>query len=207
MLEIIKAGGWVMWPLMLCSIISLAIIAERFWTLRKKRICPRNLVAQIWQWQKVGHLDAKRIDDLRRSSPLGRVLAAGLMNRKHEREVMKDSIEEVGRHVAHELERFLDILGSIAAISPMMGLLGTVLGMIEIFSAITAHGVGDPNLMAGGIAEALITTVAGLCIAIPSLFFYRYFHSKVDELVISMEQEALKLVEIIQGMREQENAN
>ena len=206
MLEIIKAGGWVMWPLMLCSVISLAIIAERFWTLRQKRIAPKNLVAQIWQWQKVGHLDSKRIDDLRRSSPLGRVLAAGLMNRKHDRDVMKDSIEEVGRHVAHELERFLDILGSIAAISPMMGLLGTVLGMIEIFSAITAHGVGDPNLMAGGIAEALITTVAGLVIAIPSLFFYRYFHSRVNELVITMEQEALKLVEIIQGMREQETS-
>ncbi|MBI4005669.1 MAG: MotA/TolQ/ExbB proton channel family protein [Gammaproteobacteria bacterium] len=207
MLEIIKAGGWVMWPLLLCSVISLSIIAERFWTLREKRIAPKNLVAQIWHWEKTGHLDLKRIADLRRGSPLGRILAAGLVNRKHDREIMKESIEEVGRHVAHDLGRFLDILGTITAISPLLGLLGTVLGMIHIFTAITAHGVGDPNLMAGGIAEALIATVAGLSIAIPSMFFYRYFHARVDDLVITMEQEAFKLVEIIQGLREHDISN
>ena len=196
-----------MWPLLMCSVISLAIIAERFWTLRKKRVAPKNLVAQVWQWEKVGHLDTKRITDLRRGSPLGRILAAGLVNRRHDRIVMKESIEEVGRHVAHELERFLDILGTITAISPLLGLLGTVMGMIKIFSAITAHGVGDPNFMAAGIAEALIATVAGLSIAIPSMFFYRYFHRRVDDLVITMEQEALKMVEIIQGQREREAIN
>ncbi len=196
-----------MWPLLLCSVISLSIIAERFWTLREKRIAPKNLVAQIWHWEKTGHLDLKRIADLRRGSPLGRILAAGLVNRKHDREIMKESIEEVGRHVAHDLERFLDILGTITAISPLLGLLGTVLGMIHIFTAITAHGVGDPNLMAGGIAEALIATVAGLSIAIPSMFFYRYFHARVDDLVITMEQEAFKLVEIIQGQREHDISN
>lgn len=207
MLEIIKAGGVVMWPLLLCSVIALAIIAERFWTLREKRIAPKNLVAQIWHWEKSGHLDAKRIADLRRGSPLGRILAAGLVNRRHEREVMKESIEEVGRHVAHELERFLDILGTITAISPLLGLLGTVMGLIEIFSAITAHGMGDPNMMAGGIAEALIATLTGLAIAIPSMFFYRYFHGRVDTLVITMEQEAIKMVEIIKGQRESEMSN
>lgn len=207
MLEVFKAGGWVMWPLLLCSIVSLAIIAERFWTLREKRIAPKNLVAQIWHWEKGGHLDAKRLADLRRGSPLGKILAAGLVNRRHDREVMKESIEEVGRHVAHDLERFLDILGTITAISPLLGLLGTVLGIIEIFSAITAHGIGDPNYMAGGIAKALIATVAGLSIAIPAMFFHRYFHSRVDELVITMEQEALKLVEIIQGQREHDMSN
>ena len=202
MLEIIKAGGWVMVPLILCSVFALAIIAERFWTLRESRVAPKNLVAQVWQWEKSGHLDVRRIADLRRSSPLGKILAAGLLNRKHSREVMKESIEDVGRHVAHELERFLDILGTITAMSPLLGLLGTVLGIIKIFSTIMTHGIGDPNMMAGGIAEALIDTVTGLSIAIPSMFFYRYFHSRVDALVITMEQESLKMVEIIKGQRE-----
>jgi len=207
MLEIIKAGGWVMVPLILCSIFALAIIAERFWTLRESRVAPKNLVAQVWQWEKAGHMDARRIADLRRSSPLGRILAAGIINRKHSREVMKESIEDVGRHVAHDLERFLNILGTITAISPLLGLLGTVLGIMKIFSTIMTHGIGDPNMMAGGIAEALIDTVTGLSIAIPSMFFYRYFHSRVDALVITMEQEALKLVEIIKGQREQDTGN
>ncbi|MGH8120964.1 MAG: MotA/TolQ/ExbB proton channel family protein [Gammaproteobacteria bacterium] len=207
MLEIIKAGGWVMVPLILCSIFALAIIAERFWSLRESRVAPKNLVAQVWQWEKAGHLDARRIADLRRSSPLGRILAAGIVNRKHSREVMKESIEDVGRHVAHELTRFLDILGTITAISPLLGLLGTVLGIMKIFSTIMAHGIGDPNMMSGGIAEALIDTVTGLAIAIPSMFFYRYFHSRVDALVITMEQESLKMVEIIKGQREHDTGN
>lgn len=207
MLEIIKAGGWVMVPLILCSIFAVAIIAERFWTLRESRVAPKNLVAQVWQWEKAGHLDARRIADLRRSSPLGRILAAGLVNRKHSRDIMKESIEDVGRHVAHDLERFLGILGTITAMSPLLGLLGTVLGIMKIFSAIMTHGIGDPNMMAGGIAEALIDTVTGLGIAIPSMFFYRYFHSRVDALVITMEQEALKMVEIIKGQREYDSGN
>ena len=207
MLEIIKAGGWVMGPLIMCSVFALAIIAERFWTLRESRVAPKNLVAQVWQWEKTGHLDVRRIADLRRSSPLGKILAAGLLNRKHSREVMKESIEDVGRHVAHELERFLDILGTITAMSPLLGLLGTVLGIIKIFSTIMTHGIGDPNMMAGGIAEALIDTVTGLSIAIPSMFFYRYFHSRVDALVITMEQESLKMVEIIKGQRENDAGN
>lgn len=205
MLELIKAGGWLMWPITLCSVISVAIIAERFWSLRKKRIVPRNLVAQVYQWEKVGHLDNKRINTLRASSPLGRVLAAGLVNRKHSRDVMKESIEEVGRHVAHELERFLNTLGTIASISPLLGLLGTVIGMIKVFAVITTQGVGDPSILADGISTALITTAAGLSVAIPSLMFHRYFRGKVDDLVVTMEQEALKMVEVMHGLRERDH--
>jgi len=203
-LELIKAGGLIMWPILLCSVISLAIVAERFWSLQSKRVTPKNLVAQVWQWDKVGHLDAKRIKDLRMASPLGRILAAGLVNRRHDREVMKESIEEVGRHVAHELERFLNTLGTIASITPLLGLLGTVIGMIKVFAVITAQGVGDPAVLAEGISEALITTAAGLTVAIPSLMFYRYFRGRVDELIVSMEQEALKMVEVMHGQREKE---
>ena len=205
MLELIKAGGVLMWPIVLCSIISLAIIAERFWSLRKKRIAPKNLVAQVYQWEKVGHLDSKRIKMLRIGSPLGRILAAGLVNRKKPREVMKESIEEVGRHVAHELTRFLNTLGTIASISPLLGLLGTVIGMIKVFAVITAHGVGDPSILAEGISEALITTAAGLSVAIPTLMFHRFFSGKVEELVLAMEVEALKMVEVMHGMRESES--
>jgi biopolymer transport protein ExbB len=204
-LELIKAGGFIMWPILLCSIIALAISAERFWSLQAKRVTPQNLVAQVWQWDKVGHLDAKRIQDLRLASPLGRVLAAGLVNRRHEREIMKESIEEVGRHVAHDLDRFLNTLGTIASITPLLGLLGTVIGMIKVFAVITAQGVGDPAVLAGGISEALITTAAGLTVAIPSLMFYRFFRGRVDELIVSMEQEAIKMVEVMHGQRENES--
>lgn len=205
MLELIKAGGWLMWPILLCSIISVAIIAERFWSLRKNRIAPKNLVAQVYQWEKVGHLNNKRIKTLRAGSALGRILAAGLVNRRHPREVMKESIEEVGRHVAHDLERFLNTLGTIASITPLLGLLGTVIGMIKVFAVITTHGVGDPSILADGISTALITTAAGLSVAIPSLMFHRYFRGKVDDLVMTMEQEALKMVEVMHGLRERDH--
>jgi biopolymer transport protein ExbB len=205
-LELIQAGGLLMWPILLCSVISLAIVVERFWSLQTRRIAPRNLLGQVWQWDRVGHLDAKRIQTLRRESPLGRILAAGLVNRHHDRAIMKESIEEVGRHVVHELERFLNTLGTIASISPLLGLLGTVIGMIKVFAVITTQGVGDPGLLAEGISEALITTAAGLTVAIPTLMFYRYFRGRVDELVLTMEQEALKMVEVMHGHREREPA-
>jgi biopolymer transport protein ExbB len=203
-LELIKAGGLLMWPIILCSIIAMAIIGERFWSLRELKIVPKNLVAKVWQWQKVGHLDKKRIQDLRDSSPLGMVLAAGLVNRNHSREIMKESIEETGRHVAHDLERFLNTLGTIASISPLLGLLGTVIGMIKVFTVITSLGVGDPSILSEGISEALITTAAGLSVAIPSLMFHRFFRGKIDGLIITMEQEALKMVEVMHGIRESE---
>lgn len=204
MFEIIKAGGWVMFPILLASIVATAITAERFWSLQSKRVTPDNLVAQVWQWLRLGKLDDKKIQHLRLGSPLGRVLAAGLINRRHERAIIKESIEEAGRHVAYDLERYLNTLGTIAAISPLMGLLGTVFGMIRMFGALKTHGVGDPSALSGGIAEALITTAAGLTVAIPALYFHRFFRGRVDALVITMEQEALKLVEVLHGEREQD---
>jgi len=202
----VNAGGWMMLPILLCSVVATALIVERFWTLQTRRITPDNLVAQVWQWANAGVLDDKRIQALRDGSPLGRVLAAGLVNRAHDRIVMKDSIEEVGRHVIYELSRYLNTLGTIASIAPLLGLLGTVIGMIKVFAAITAQGVGDASVLAGGISEALITTAAGLSVAIPTLMFYRYFLGRVEGFVVSMEQEALKLVEVLHGEREQENA-
>ena len=198
----IEAGGWLMIPILLCSVVAVAIIVERFWSLQSKKIAPLNLVAQVWQWYKANSLDESRIDALSSNSPLGRILAAGLMNRNHPREVMKESIEDTGRQVVHELERFLNSLGTIAAITPLLGLLGTVIGMIKVFTAIMSHGVGNPSVLAGGISEALITTAAGLFVAIPTLIFYRYFRGKVDSLVLRMEEEALKIVDVMHGDRE-----
>lgn len=191
-------------PIVICSIVALAIIGERFWTLQTKRVIPKHLAAQVWHWAKNNQLDAARIQALRAGSPLGRILAAGLVNRHHPREIMKESIEDAGRHVVHEMERYLGALGTIASISPLLGLLGTVTGMIRAFNEIVAHGVGNPAAVAGGISEALIATASGLVVAIPSLIFYRYFRGRVDELVVRMEQEALKLVEVMHGQREQD---
>ncbi len=200
--EMVQAGGWLMLPIILCSVIALAIAGERFWSLQDKRITPTNLVGQVWQWYKSGNLDENRIEALKRSSPLGRILAAGLLNRHHPREIMKEAIEDEGRQVVHELERYLNTLGTIASITPLLGLLGTVIGMIKVFAAIMTHGVGNPTILAGGISEALITTAAGLSVAIPSLIFYRYFRGKVDTLVLKMEEEALKMVDVMHGERE-----
>jgi biopolymer transport protein ExbB len=200
--EIVKAGGWLMVPIIICSIVALAIIGERLWALQRKRVIPKHLVAQIWQWHSMGQLGEEQINTVRKSSPLGRVLAAGLVNMSHSREIMKDSIEEIGRHEVHELERYLNSLGTIASITPLLGLLGTVIGMIKVFTVITAEGVGNPTVLSGGISEALITTAAGLSVAIPSVMFYRYFRGRVEELVVFMEAEAIKLVEVIHGDRE-----
>jgi biopolymer transport protein ExbB len=203
--ELIESGGWLMVPIILCSIIATAIVGERFWALQRQRICPQGLVHQIWLWAKNKQLDAARIGSLRSGSPLGRVLAAGLVNIHHEREIMKESIEEAGRHVVLELERYLNTLGTIASISPLLGLLGTVFGVIKVFSAISLHGTDHPGYLAGGIAQALITTAAGLSVAIPALMFYRYFRGRVEALASTMEEEALKLVEILHGGREFES--
>ncbi|MCI0668002.1 MAG: MotA/TolQ/ExbB proton channel family protein [Methylococcaceae bacterium] len=202
MFEIIQKGGLVMWPIIACSVLAMGIICERFWALRTSRVLPPGLLAQIWHLYREKQLDAARIRMLGRNSPLGAVLASGLNNHHHGRSVMKDSIEEAGRQVVHELGRFLDTLGTIASISPLLGLLGTVTGMITVFSAINIGGVGDPVVMSRGISEALITTAAGLFVAIPSLMFHRYFQGRVIDLVLKMEEEALKLVEILHGDRE-----
>ncbi len=198
----VTAGGWIMVPIVLCSVVAVAIIVERFWALKQEKIVPANLVAHVWTLHKKNELNRDRLKALRGSSPLGRILAAGLLNMHHDREVMKEAIEDTGRQVVVELERFLNTLGTIASITPLLGLLGTVIGMIKVFTAITSMGVGNPTVLAGGISEALITTAAGLSVAIPSLMFYRYFRGKVDMLVLKMEEEALKLVEVIHGQRE-----
>jgi biopolymer transport protein ExbB len=192
-----------MLPIIACSILSLAIVLERFWSLRRSKVMPSYLMSQIWQLQRGGQLGMADLGKLKSSSPLGRILAAGLVNRQHSKEIMKESIEEVGRQVVHELERYLNSLGTIAAISPLLGLLGTVFGMIDVFSVIVTAGVGDPAVLAGGISQALITTAAGLSVAIPTLFFHRYFMGVVDDLVLAMEEQALKMVEVIHGEREE----
>jgi biopolymer transport protein ExbB len=192
-----------MLPIIACSIIAMAIIIERFWSLQKRKIIPQQqMVAQIWQWAQDNQLNGERIKTLREGSPLGRVLAAGLMNANMSREVMKESIQDAGRHVIHQLERYLNTLGTIAVISPLLGLLGTVIGMIKVFSVITDVGVGNPGELAGGISQALITTAAGLTVAIPSVIFHRYFRGKVNELVVDMEEESLKLVDVLHSKKQ-----
>ncbi|MFT5012559.1 MAG: biopolymer transport protein ExbB [Patiriisocius sp.] len=197
MFELVQAGGWLMIPILLCSVISAAICLERFWTLRSAQIAPKSLLAQVWNWIKSNEMDNKKLRELRAGSPLGQILATGIANHRRGREQMKEAIEEVASQVVHEMERYLNTLGTVAAITPLLGLLGTVIGMIKVFTAIRLEGTGNAAVLAGGISEALITTAAGLTVAIPSLFFYRFFQRKVDELVISMEQEALKLVEVL----------
>ena len=191
-----------MLPIILSSIAATAIVAERLWTLRKSRVAPPELLGQVWKQIKGKQLSAQKLKDLRANSPLGEILAAGLANSKHGREIMKECIEEAASGVIHELERYLNALGTIAAMAPLLGLLGTVFGMIQIFSAFMGDGMANAPMLAGGISKALITTAAGLIVAIPAVFFHRYLLRRVDELVIAMEQEAIKLVEVTQGDRE-----
>jgi biopolymer transport protein ExbB len=200
--ELLKAGGILMVPIVICSILALAIILERFWTLRASRVAPPQTINELWRWIKKKELNGRKLKALQSSSPLGRVLAGGLMNAKHGREIMKESIEHEASQVIHDLERFLNPLGTVATITPLLGLLGTVIGMIKVFAEIQLAGVGNAGNLAGGISEALITTAAGLSVAIPALICHRYFIRRVDELVVGMEQEAIKLVEVVHGDRE-----
>ncbi|MFK5985993.1 MAG: MotA/TolQ/ExbB proton channel family protein [Pseudomonadota bacterium] len=201
MYELVVSGGWIMAPIILCSIISLTIIGERFWSLRASRVAPKNLAIQVSTLYKQNALTIESLEKLRQNSPLGRILANGLKNINHEREIMKESIEEAGRQVAIELERYLNTLGTIASITPLLGLLGTVIGMIKVFAVITTAGVGNPAVLAGGISEALLTTAAGLSVAIPSVMFYRFFRRRVDELLLLMEDQAIYLIEVLHGDR------
>lgn len=206
MLEILKPGGIIMIPLLICSILAFAIIIERFWTLRVSNIAPQEKVQQLWTWIKKKELNAQKLRQLKEETPLGRILAAGLANAKHGREIMKESIEEEAAIVIHEMERFLTALGTIATISPLLGLLGTVFGMIEVFGQLQLEGTGNAAALAGGISKALITTATGLTIAIPALIFHRYFLRRVDEIVVSMEQETMRLIEVVHGDRETDSA-
>jgi biopolymer transport protein ExbB len=199
LLEIFQSGGWLMVPILLCSIVAAAICVERLWSLQRSRIVPKNLLAQIWSALKTSDLDSQKLRELRGNSPLGQILAAGIANAKRGRDIMKEAMEEAASQVSHDLQRYMTTLGIIASISPLLGLLGTVVGMIQVFTALMLEGAGNANVLAGGISQALITTAAGLSVAIPALMFHRFFLRRIDELMISMEQEAVKLAEILQG--------
>ncbi len=197
MFELLVAGGWLMVLIVLSSVIALAICIERFYTLNPKKIAPPHLLATVWKQLKAGELNEERLRTLKESSPLGRILAAGLGNAYHGREVMKESIEEAAGHVVHDLERYLNTLGTIAATAPLLGLLGTVLGMIKVFAEIMAQGTGNASVLAGGISQALITTAAGLTVAIPALVMHRYFEGRIDGIVVELEQESIRLVDAL----------
>jgi biopolymer transport protein ExbB len=196
-LELVTTGGWVMVLILLASVIGLAICVERLYTLNPKKIAPPHLLATVWKQLKAGELDAERLRNLKKASPLGRILAAGLGNAYHGRDVMKESIQEAAAHVVHDLERYLNTLGTIAAVTPLLGLLGTVFGMIKVFAEIMAQGTGNASALAGGISQALITTAAGLAVAIPALVMHRYFVGRIDGIVVELEQETIKLVDAL----------
>jgi len=197
---ILQAAGWPIWPLLFASIVAVALIIERLITLRRSKILPDGLVDKVVAEMRQSGVTPEMLNRVALSSPLGRVLAAGLRNVRSPRDVMKESIEETGRAVTHDLERFLTTLGTIASISPLMGLFGTVVGMIEIFGS-QAPGGSNPQQLAHGISIALYNTGFGLVIAIPSMIFWRHFRATVDGLVIEMEQQAIRLVELIHGER------
>lgn len=201
MLEIVAAGGWLMLPILLCSMAMIGISVERFWTLDPNKIAPKHLLGEVWNKIKIKQLDANAVRELKQGSALGHILAAGISNSKHGRDVMKDSIEEAASSVIHDMERYLGALGTIAAIAPLLGLLGTVLGMIDVFNSIMLQGTGNAGALAGGISEALTTTAAGISVAIPAMMAHRFYQRRVDTLVVAMEQEAIKLVDAIHGDR------
>ena len=200
MFSIIQAAGWPIWPLILCSIIALAIIGERTWSLRRSLVMPPGLLERVLHEYRQNGATPEMINRVAAESPLGQVFAAALRNVDSSPAIMKEAIEEAGRAVAIELERFLTTLGTIAAIGPLLGLFGTVIGMIEIFGSQTPQG-GNPLVLAHGISIALYNTAFGLVVAVPSMVFYRYFRAKVDALLVDMELQAIKLVEIVHGER------
>lgn len=199
-LAIIEAAGWPIWPLILASVLTLAIIIERFYSLRVSEISPVTLLPNVVKELRDHGVSNEMITKLAGDSPLGQILASGLRNVKSSREVMKEAIEETGRGVVHDLERFLTSLGTIATVAPLLGLFGTVVGMIEIFGSQTPTG-GNPAVLAHGISVALYNTAFGLIVAIPAMIFYRFFRARVDSLAVEMEQQAIKLVEIVHGER------
>lgn len=199
MFEIVKSGGPLMVPIILASIVAAAIFLERLWTLQQRRVLPAEITDKVWKLVEQRQIQDKHVAALQHNSPLGKILAAGLANRHRERSIIKEAIEDTGRHVVHELDRFIGTLGTIASVSPLLGLLGTVVGMIRTFNAIQTEGVGDPAALGGGIAEALITTAAGLSVAIPALLAYKYLRGRVESLVVQMEKESIKLVQAMES--------
>lgn len=204
MFHTLAAGGWVMPFIMACSVIALAICIERHFALNKQRVAPPHLLASVWQQLRADGLDAQRLKSLRQGSPLGAILAAGLANRHQGREIMRESIREAAAHVIHRLERYLNALGTVAAISPLLGLLGTVMGMISVFTEMTTQGTGNAPALAGGISEALVTTAAGLAVAIPSLVMHRHYSARIESIVVDLEREAIKLVDALHSNQKTE---
>jgi biopolymer transport protein ExbB len=199
-LEIIKAAGWPIYPLILASIVTLAIIVERLWVLRSNVIAPPELLPEVQRWLGQGGVSKEALTKLQQHSLLGEIFASALSNASSSREVVKESIEETGRAVAHKLEKNLTTLGTIATVSPLLGLLGTVIGMVELFGAFTTTG-HDVAQFARGISVALYNTAGGIVVAVPAMIFYRYFRGRVDGLIVEMEQQAVKLVEMLHGER------
>jgi biopolymer transport protein ExbB len=198
--SIVQAAGWPIWPLIFASVVALALILERLWSLRQSVVAPPDLVDRVLTEYRQNGATPELITRTAQHGPLGRILAAGLANVKSPRPVIREVIEEVGRVVSHDLERFLTTLGTIAAMAPLLGLFGTVVGMIEIFGSQTAAG-SNPIQLAHGISVALYNTAFGLIVAIPSMIFYRHFRATVDSLIVEMEQQAIRLVDFAQGER------
>jgi len=199
--ELVKQGGWLMLPIIFCSVIALAITIERLLALNPNKIAPKNLLAEVWTWIKNSQIDSEKLKTLKQTSPLGQILAAGISNSRNGREVMKESIEEAAGQVVHEMQHYLSTLGTIAAVTPLLGLLGTVIGMIKVFSEIMVQGTGNASVLAGGISEALITTASGLAVAIPALIMHRFFERRIQSIVVTLEREAVKLVDALHADR------
>lgn len=195
MFELFRAGGPLMWIILICSLAALTIIFERMLTLRTKQVAPANLRQQVVDLIKSKRVTKEKVEVIRNHSPLGAVFAAGLENLPYGADTMREALEESGKQVVHRLGKYLNTLGTIASITPLIGLLGTVIGMIKVFTAITASGVGDPTVLSGGISEALITTAAGLSVGIPCLMFYRHFRGRINELSVLLEENALALLD------------
>ncbi len=199
MWEIVQSGGPMMWPIILCSVVAMAIILERLWTLQAKRVMPAGLTAKVRHIIDNGQISEQLLQALSKGSPLGRVLAVALRHSHRPHDIIVERLQDTGRHVVLDLERFLTTLGTIAAIAPLMGLLGTVAGIIKSFNAITIVGLGDPRALSGGIAEALICTAAGLGVAIPSLVAFRHLRSRVDRIAVAIEKDAMQIADAVEA--------
>lgn len=201
MFEMVVKGGILMVPILFCSVVALGISIERIWALRPSRIAPVDLLDQVWGWIKNNQLNNERLANLKSANPLGELLAAGLSNSRHGRTVMKESIEDAAVNAVHNMEKYTNTLGIIAVIAPLLGLLGTVLGMIKVFTTIVTVGTGDPSVLASGISEALVTTAAGLFVGIPALVLHKVILRRIDSLVVFMELESVRLVDKLHGER------
>lgn len=199
MLELVKAGGWPMIPLLMLSALALALIVERAWSLRRKAILPPGLGKEVRAWAGRGNLDPAHIESLRVTSPLGALLASALDVRNRPRDQIRERIEDVGRHLVHRMERYLNTLGTISAAGPLLGLFGTVVGMIQMFLGILDYGIGDVNQLAGGIGKALVCTATGMTVAIPALIAHRWFRGRISEYIVAMEHEAMQLLDTIES--------